>query len=684
MQPMRAVSLIAALLLLPAAPALPQEDPDKQEVQVSGTAGWGGLTVRGEWTPALVDLDNRGRKDLQLLVSVVWAAGFSYQSSTNPTLDTVFGRTGPIRQVPVSLPAKSRKRLSVSLLTPDGSPCHLWAFAQDAKSGRTLARGELTVRPADAPWRLVGVVGQLRPEGLEDEHTMVATLQADELPDDWRGYTPLTALVWLDGRATDLRSAAQVDALKRWISAGGRLYVARSNVVNLAGTAIADLLPVTLGAGRELPSLGDSRFPEGAALVLENTRRKGILRAVTQDIPLVTEASQDGGLVTFVAFDPTHPPFAGSPVAKDFWQWLLKPGPIPPPENVEDERPPSVIGSISISQYAGRFPDIAAPEIGGLFLLIILYLAVVGPLDYVLLRWLKRLEYTWFTFPAYVVLFTMFILIVGGAFIQRAAHQREIVVEDHYPGSDFVHRRALSAVLAPTDLIYKVEDAEPISSNFIDQQRAMDTGGKLTDIQVLSGPPPLVTNWLLNRNYTGLAYSDRCDAAPAALTYAITSQDSVEIRLRVKNATSQTFEGSTLVTSKGVYWISSIPPGESSISGSRTAATLAEYVQQEGQSPGRRPRAAGVLQTSQAIGITERDLNPSVRKALIGAAFAPGADAATTTGFARGLQTRRWLESGGSVLCTWPPAAGPVVRFDPPPGRYTAVSLHRYFQGPPP
>jgi len=684
MQPMRIVLAVVILLLaLPVAVA--QEEKEKQEVQVTGLAGWAGLATRGDWTPALIDLDNRGKKDLDLLLSVTWAAGYSYQSTSNPTLEGVFGRAGPVHQVPVSLPAKSRKRISVCLLTPDGAQCSIWAFAQDVQTGRTLARGELTVRLADVQKRIVGIVGQSRPEGLDDESTIVATLQADELPEDWKGYGSLEALIWLDGRATELRSAAQTDALKRWISGGGKLYVARANTLNFAGTPIADLLPVKLGAGRELESLEGSQFPVGPALVLENTRRKGIILAESHGVPIVTESSQDAGRITFIALDPSRAPFAGSRTATDFWKWLLKLGPVPPPERVEDEHPPSAIGSLAISQFAGRFPDIAAPEIGGLFLLIILYLVVVGPLDYLLLRWLKKLEFTWFTFPTYVVLFTVFILVVGGAFIQRAAHQREIAVEDHYSDTGFTRRRVLSAVLAPADVFYKVEDAQPLSSNFIDQ-RSFDTGGKITDVQITPGPVPVAGNWLLNRNYTGLAYSDRCDTSPGVLSYAITFQDNVEVRLTIKNTSSQTFEGSTLVTSRGVYWISSIPPGESSPSGSRTAATLQQYVDQEGQKPLRRPRYGRPQgEDGGRIGITEQEIDPSVRKALVGAAFSPeGSDVESMTGFAKGIQARRWLESGGTILCTWPRGTGPVVRFDPKPGRYTAVALHRFFQGPPP
>src|SRR5882672_2295289 len=557
------IALAALALLLTAPPESAQEE--KQEIQVTGLAGWGAYVTRGDWTPVILDLDNRGRKDVDLKVSVVWAAGFASQNSTNPTLDNVFGRTGPVTEILVPLPAKSRKRHSLCLMTPDLVQCNVWAFAQDARSGRTLARFEMLTRAADPQKRIVGIVGQARPQGLENETTVLASLQADELPEQWQGYGSLDALVWIDGRATELRSAAQAEALRQWISSGGRFYLMRSNTLNLGGTPVADLLPVKLGAGRELEGLGHNRFPEGRILVLDNTLRKGLIRATVDGIPLVVEATRDAGTVTFVAVDPTRAPFPDSPRTRDFWIWLLQLGPPPPAENIERERAPASIGSLALAQQAGRFPDIAAPEIGGLFMLIILYLVVVGPLDYFLLRWLRKLEYTWFTFPSYVVLFTLFILLVGGAFIQRAAHQREIVVEDHYAETGFLHRHALSAVLAPADVIYQVEDAVPLSSNFIDSQRSFDTGGKVTDVILLPGPPAGARNWLLNRNYTGLALADRCINAPSPLTYTITAHDTVSIRIQVQNTSTRTYESSTLVAKYGVYFISSIPPGESTV-----------------------------------------------------------------------------------------------------------------------
>jgi hypothetical protein len=683
MQSMR-TALATLALLIGGSIAVAQDD--KQEVQITGLAGWGGYVTRGDWAPVLIDLDNRGKKDITLVVGVTWAAPFSHQNSANPTLDTIYGRSGPSTLLSVALQAKSRKRISLSLPTPDQLPASVWAFAVDTKTNRTVARGEMMTRPAEPPKRILGVVGQLRPEGLDDS-VIVAGLQADELPESWQGYTSLEALLWLDGRATELRSTAQVDALKQWISTGGRLYVARANSLNLAGTPIAELLPVKLGAGREVESL-DTHFPEGRALILENTLRKGHIRAEADGVNLVTESPRDAGRITFVAVDPTRPPFLGSPKTADFWTWLLEMGPrrtVPP---VDEDRAPGPVGSLALAQQAGRFPDIAAPEIGGLFLLIILYLIVVGPLDYLLLRWLQKLEYTWFTFPAYVLLFTLFILLVGGAFIQRAANQREIVVVDHYPETGFIRRRALSAVLAPADVLYSVENAQPLSSNFIEQQQSFDTGGKISEVVFKPDSPTIAGNWLINRNFTGLAVADQVDSAPSILSYTITGLDTVSVRLTVKNTSTQTIQGSTLLTSRGAFWISEIPPGESTLTGSRTHATPTEFAEKEGladQHQNKFNRGIPVEGEYSGEGLSEQQLNPIARKALIGSVYPfDGQPDPGHTGFAHSLELRRWVKSGGSVLLTWPAATGAVVKYEPKPGRITAVILERFFQGPPP
>src|SRR5689334_19349117 len=108
-------------LLLPAAAVFTEQD-----LQVSGAAGWGGRALRGEYAPVLIDLDNRGKKDVDLSIAVVWAASFATQPQESPTYQSVSGRVGPVHRVAVRLPKNSRKRLSLGVLTPDSAQISVW------------------------------------------------------------------------------------------------------------------------------------------------------------------------------------------------------------------------------------------------------------------------------------------------------------------------------------------------------------------------------------------------------------------------------------------------------------------------------------------------------------------------------------------------------------------------------
>src|SRR5262249_42855147 len=155
-------------------------------------------------------------------------------------------------------------------------------------------------------------------------------IQADELPEEWEGYSALEALIWMDGRANEIRSTAQIDALRQWISGGGTFCVARANTINL-DARITELLPVKLGSTRELETLGGGRFPPGPTVVLESSVRKGAIRAEASGVPLVVEASRDAGRVLFAAFNPSNAPFQGWGGTASLWRWLLNLGPAPKP-----------------------------------------------------------------------------------------------------------------------------------------------------------------------------------------------------------------------------------------------------------------------------------------------------------------------------------------------------------------
>lgn len=665
--------------------ATPQPKPvDKQEIQVSGHAGFGGVVERGEWTPLTIDLDNRGKEDVDLVLAVTWGQSSGVQDSDRPTLAGLYGKSGPVHRLPVSIAARSRKRLSLGTRAPRQDRLNAWVFAESAKTGRTLAAGEILSRTLPARQRLVAVVGADRLQGFPG---FTAQAAPEHLPEDWRAYASLDTLVWLDAKASDLRSQAQVDALRAWIEFGGRLVLARSSEIGLSGTPIADLLPVELKGSRSLPALSElSRFggaPDGQTLVLDSVPRARV-RLAQSGLPLVVEGALGAGTSIFVAFDPAKEPISKWDGAAKFWSWVAPVRAAPDPGDETLGGPPESIGAMSLALHAGTFPDVAPPAIGGLFVLIVIYLVVVGPFDYFVLRKLKRLELTWITFPAYVVLFTLLILFAGGAFIERAAYQREIVVVDRGAnGASLERRRALSAVLAPRNQRYAVQGVEPVSSNYLTSQLSSLDLGNAT---LLRTPEISLRDWTVARGATGLVVSDRAvPAAKGGLTWTLRDG-----RLTVKNDTGAPVKASALLTQDVVYELDLLPPGASEPKlkprgsvvdylRSEKAATVQEQPADEGMDwRMRRGYYDGERQVAPSV--NEAALDAQLRRALLALSF--GAPSRAPTGFARSLDARRALESGGSVLLVWEKPTTPEASFDPAATRYTGLTMVRYFQGP--
>jgi hypothetical protein len=362
-------------LLLAAAPASPQAAAPAQDLQISGHAGFSGLVERGQWTPVVVDLDHRGKEDVDLVLSVVWAQPGAVQPVERPTLSSLSGVQGPIHRLGVPLGARSRKRLSLTLRAPDVDRLNVWVVAENAKTGRTVASGEILARSVDEDKRLVVTVGVDRPGGLTLPGLTTAAATPEHLPEDWRGYASVDALVWLDARASDLRSQAQLDAISFWLAAGGRLVVARSSEVGLTGTPLAELLPVAVRGARELPSLsGLEAFagaaPAGRALVLDAVPAPRSTILASQDgVALVVAGRRGLGRTFFCGFDPAREPLASWKDAPRFWKALLPSAPRPPRASpntpaMGNWRPPESRASPSLSSSRAAPSSSARPTSG--------------------------------------------------------------------------------------------------------------------------------------------------------------------------------------------------------------------------------------------------------------------------------------------------------------------------------
>jgi hypothetical protein len=308
--------------------------------------------------------------------------------------------------------------------------------------------------PAPQP----GEEGQEEPDPEENGNRIFAHCETvAQMPTYWFGYQPADTVILLTStkQFVDDLNAAQKDdpiaarreALAEWVRRGGHLIVsvsqnhqevdqilAQMKVIDLATKGrvqVPRLQGVEEWAGfRGAPLVGVApRNQPGAArpdveiAVLKPGPGVQVLaydKAAVRDPnappppdahPVMVQAPCGLGRVIVCAFDFDQAPFSSWKGQTNFWQQMKT---INEPADVDlggGQQMPRWNVQTDNTELAGKlvrsleaFPDVPVISFGWVALFILIYILIVGPLDYFFLKKVvKRLELTWITFPAVVI-----------------------------------------------------------------------------------------------------------------------------------------------------------------------------------------------------------------------------------------------------------------------------------------
>lgn len=354
----------------------------------------------------------------------------------------------------------------------------------------------------DATQLVVGVLAE-RPQALVSQIKLPANplgaapavipLTIADLPERAEGWGVLDRLVWQDVDSNQL-SSLQLDALRRWLAAGGRLVIVGGSagigtlsafpddLLPYRPTSTLDLDPTSLvGLLGPLPT-GASELPAMAGALAH-----GRALATSGDRAVAADLTYGSGRVTLLGFDPTTRWLAESKSTDALWRAAL-------PARSSDGA--QVTDDSQLIQAVYQLPLLALPPTSGLLILIAAYIVIIGPINYLVLKRMDRRELAWITMPVLVLAFTAasfgygFLLrgtdvVVNEVAIVRGAQDATEATADVYFG-----------IFSPTRATYQVEVpqgallASPINGDPFGQ------GTGTLDIVQGTGPqlPSLVRN----------------------------------------------------------------------------------------------------------------------------------------------------------------------------------------------
>lgn len=270
------------------------------------------------------------------------------------------------------------------------------------------------------------------------------------LPDKWKGYDPVDAVVLGDVLVSAL-SAAQRRAIRDWIYGGGRLIVSGgAHSQDLVGTFVEELLPVRIKGTLTLdamPSL--SQDFGGSTIVVASSELMGDGRAtVAEDngLPIIAERDVGDGKVIFLAFDYLDPAFRTWGGKISMWGKIL---PRLSPVRY------TVDGDLASLLPATRTVSLPSYRFVGLFLLI--YILCFGALNYFILKRSNRSALIWITMPVIAVVFTIGSL--GFTYMTKSSAPivSEFSVVDVYQGMSRTRINTRFGLFSPARADYVIE-----------------------------------------------------------------------------------------------------------------------------------------------------------------------------------------------------------------------------------
>ena len=386
----------------------------------------------GNWVPVQITLHNDGPDFSGTLSLTASNPQYILQNDPSTSLSYQFAITlanGARKQVTMYLPLYSgMQNVTVKLLDSNGN-----AVGTQTASLNPLSPGDVFVGVLSDQSTGFGPLSTA-PLPNQSGSVIVEFLNASTMPSMADILKNFNVIV-LDDFTTSNLSQAQLAALQTWVNRGGNLIVSGGPEWRRTISALpAGLRPVAVNGTSTIPA-GTSLLPFGAPRVGrlgQNTVLDSVSSPVTVSTaslvdprksevvlssgatPLIVQARLGQGTISYLAFDPTLEPLLGWQGASVFWEGLLLRGlgdqllanssifPGTGPYNTQGQQ---LLASRMNGLLQSFLPN-TLPSPWTLAILLIGYILVLGPVRLLLVRRLKRRDWSWRIVLSSVVIFS--------------------------------------------------------------------------------------------------------------------------------------------------------------------------------------------------------------------------------------------------------------------------------------
>ena len=436
--------------------------------------GYQDVVKPGEWTPVTIDMHNTG-------------ADVDGRLEIQESLNAQPGVSGfTIYQQPISLASGANKRVRIFLVEDTTGAT---VTARIIQNGRVaISQNSVTSSTTST---LVGVLSDqssafddfaaVHPGGIA---ARVVHLRADDVADSAIALRAFDILV-IDDFATDGLTARQRAAIADFVQSGGNLLLGTgaSWHKTLAGlpAAILPLEPRATLNVHAVRAVGGHNIEVAFA-----DAANGRAWLSEGGVPLILDRGVGAGIVTLATFDWNQEPIAGWSGTKDLLRQVLARAVFGAgtsganyPNGIAFGGPGSAFGSPpsiasksnALTPVLGNLPGLNLPSLQLTAGLVLLYVLLVGPVNYLVLGAMRRRALAWITVPLIAVLAATGAYGAGVLTKGRSVQTNQVAILHLQPGWDRAYQETYTGVIPPSRGDYEARIAgdrlliSPIATN---------------------------------------------------------------------------------------------------------------------------------------------------------------------------------------------------------------------------
>ena len=541
------------------------------QVRIAAEANFGGNFRQGEWVPITVALANDG----------------------GTVTGDVVVESGPPGGAParysqrVELPTRSQKVLTIYVRVDGTSSLPAYFTA----GGDRVNAQPITLSPTRGSQQIVGVVADDAVVGEEVRRALinaygtsrveVVVFPPDQITANTFGLNSFSGLIIGDA-TTGRWSAEQRAALAGWVARGGRLLVTGGPNARKVAEGLGDLAPLRPRdsvTANGLSALGSGTLAGQWVLATGDVIPEATRQAEQDGVPLIVSRPWGHGVVTSLAFDPGTGTFAAWSGATSFWtrfaldtalpSTLQAPfdpnatATYPPPGGQPYTYHPVGGQTYHITNVLRDLPGLSLPPTWAVGLVLLLFIILIGPVNYLVLRRLDRRELAWVTIPALTIIFALGIYAFGASTKGRSITVNSVSIVRIAPEARAAEVQAFYGIFTPSRGTRDFSVATDALFTGFSQNGFADLGDLGNDVRFDQGTTGGVRQASFAQwTQRTVAAQGTVDPAPLAIRAEL-RWVGTKLMGTVTNTTNQTLEDALLVYNNAYFNVGSLAPGAS-------------------------------------------------------------------------------------------------------------------------